>query len=155
AAIVGVDASALPIVDVDASVQGLDARLDGETLAVTLAENLATEAEAMRTADGALLGAVDGAGRLAEMQARLDEALATGRRSSETYVFDRLGLSVYETGDQSGAALAFDGRGTVTEVVYDHNGEETDRSERSFDSLFVLSQVAGDRWRLVEVGSRG
>jgi len=154
AAIVGVDATTLPIVDVDTSVQGLDARLDGEALAVTLAENLATEAEAMRTADGALLGAVDGAGRLAEMQARLDEALATGRRSAETYVFNQLGLSVYETGDQS-AALAFDGRGIVTEVVYDHNGDETDRSERPFDSLFVLSQVAGDRWLLVEVGSQG
>jgi hypothetical protein len=151
---VGVDATTLPIVDVDTSVQGLDARLDGEALAVTLAENLATEAEAMRTADGALLGAVDGAGRLAEMQARLDEALATGRRSAETYVFNQLGLSVYETGDQS-AALAFDGRGIVTEVVYDHNGDETDRSERPFDSLFVLSQVAGDRWLLVEVGSQG
>jgi Na+-transporting NADH:ubiquinone oxidoreductase subunit NqrB len=152
-AVVEVDAGTLPPVDVDSSVQGLDASLEPGALALTLAENLATEAEAIRTANGGLLGGVDAGDRLAEMQARLDEVIATGERRADIYRFEGLALRVSETSGQSGATLTFDGTGTLTEVVYDHDGEETGSSERSFESEFVLAQIGGERWLLVEVGS--
>lgn len=154
-AVVGVDAGSLPQVDVDSSVRGLDATLDPEALAVTLAENLATETEAIRTANGGLLANVDAGQRLADMQARLDEAIATGERRADVYRFDGLTLRVSETAGQSGATLAFDGNGTVTQVVFDHNGEETGRVDQPFQSVFVLAQIGGDRWLLVEVDSGG
>lgn len=153
--VVHVDASTLPVVDVDGSVRGIQAALDPEALAVTLAENLATEAEAMRTADGELLGDVDAGDRLAEMQASLDEAIATGERQADSYRFDSLALRAYETVGQSGAALAFDGRGNLTQTLYDHDGERTGSSERPFESVFVLAQVGGERWLLVKVEPGG
>jgi Na+-transporting NADH:ubiquinone oxidoreductase subunit NqrB len=155
ALVVEVDAATLPPVDVDSSVQGLDAALNPDALAVTLAENLATEAEAVRTANGGLLGNVDAGDRLGEMQARLDEAIATGERRADVYRFDDLALRVSQTTGQSGATLAFEGKGTLTQVVYDHNGETTDSVDRPFESVFVLAQVGGERWLLVDVGATG
>jgi hypothetical protein len=80
---VSVDVDALPEVVVDPSVHRLQLEVDDEFIefiTVTLAENLAIEAEAMRTADGSLLGLADGGLRLDQMQARLDTAIATGER---------------------------------------------------------------------------
>ncbi|MGD2102975.1 MAG: hypothetical protein PVG83_12150 [Acidimicrobiia bacterium] len=151
--VVAIDASDLPDVEVSSS-SGVDIDLDetlAASLAVTLAENLATEAEAMRLADGSMLGAVDAGERLAEMQARLDEAIATGERPAEEYQFESLVLSPFETGGQAGAALAFEGVGIVTHVVYEPGGSEVSRRDTAFESVFILSQVAGDRWLLVDV----
>ena len=151
--IIAISPSDLPEVAV-APFKGVNVEVDeafASSLAVMLAENLATEAEAIRIADGSLLGAVDAGERLDEMQARMDEAIATGVRLAHEYRFESLSLRPFESAGQSGAALAFDGAGILTEVVYSPGGSEVSREEGRFESVFVLSQVGSERWLLVEV----
>lgn len=150
---VPVDAGALPEPSVDSSVDGLAIDVDNEfvdMITLTLAENLAAEAEAIRTADGSLLGVVDGGRRLDEMQAKMDEVIATGERRADHYVFDTLALSLHESEGQSSAGLVFAGEGTVHHVLYDEMGQEVATETESFRSTFVLRQL-GERWRLVSV----
>jgi hypothetical protein len=150
-----IDAASIPDVSVDPGVRSLNLDIEGDfagELALTLAENLWFESEAIRRGDGSLLGAADGADRLVEMQARVDEALATGSRVTYEYDFESLTMSVADTGgDQLGAALAFAGTGTVAEVSYDALGVERARTESTFASTFVLRQLGGERWVLVDV----
>jgi len=151
--IVAVSRASLPEVEI-APMRGVDIDVDAAfavSLAVTLAENLATEAKAIRLADGSLLGAVDAGERLAEMQQRMDEAIATGARPAYEYQFQTLTLRPFESSGQAGAALALEGAGRRTEVVYSPSGSELSRVVSGFTSVFVLSQVAGDRWLLIEV----
>lgn len=152
---VQVDPAALPQPTVDTSVRGLAVEVDDEfvdMITLTLAENLAIEAEAMRTANGRLLGVADGGPRLDEMQARLDEAVATGERRADYYVFDSLALGIHESEGQSSAGLVFEGEGSVDRVVYDATGDPTATESESFRSSFVLRQL-GERWVLVSVES--
>lgn len=149
----------LPAIVVDSSVRTVGAAIDGEvaaSLAMSLAENLALELEAMRTADASFLSPADGGSRLDEMQARLDEAVATGLRVAEAYLFDSLTLRAADrTDDQSGGALAFEGTGTIVEITYDAFGSEQERREREFVSTFVIRQLGTDRWVITEVVPSG
>lgn len=149
----------LPVVMIDPSVDSLNFEVDSASaaeIASALAENLTLESEAMRTADASYLGAADGGERLDEMQARLDEAIATGVRVAHDYVFESLTVRAAErTGGQAGAALEFDGTGTITEVTFDALGDVQGSSEAEFASTFVVSQLGGDRWVIIEVLSKG
>lgn len=150
---VQIDPSALPEPTVDSSVRGLAVDVDDEfvdMITSTLAENLAVEAEAMRTANGRLLGLADGGRRLGDMQARMDEAVATGERWADNYMFDSLALSLHESEGQSSAGLVFEGEGTVDRVLYDAMGDQIATESASFRSSFVLRQL-GERWVLVSV----
>lgn len=153
-----VDTSRWPKVAVDDSVHRLDVRVDDDyvaLLAEALAENLAIEEEAVRTADGRLLGFSDGGERLDEMQARLDTAIATGDRWADDYRFESLTLRMHDAaGEQSSAGLVFDGEGMVDRVLYDPTGAERGRVSERFDLSFVLRQLAGDRWLIVDVVPR-
>jgi hypothetical protein len=153
-----VDTATLPEVFVDDSMHRLDVRVNDDfvgRLAVTLAENLAIEEEAVRTADGGLLGSSDGGERLDEMQARLDAAIATGDRWADDYRFESLSLRIHEAAEgQASAGLVFDGEGMVDRVLYDPTGVEQDRVSERFDLSFVLRQLAGDRWLIVDVVPR-
>ena len=152
-----VDPSALPHVVVDDSVDHVDLDIDEEyanLLAVTLAENLAIEAEAIRVANGGLLGLSDGGARLDVMQARLDDAIATGDRWADEYHFESLTLRLHEAAEgQSSAGLVFDAEGTMDRVLYDTTGVERERNSEPFVLGFVLRQVAGDRWLIVDMDS--
>lgn len=150
---VAVDFEALPEPAVDSSVEGLAIDVDDEfvnMVTLTLAENLAVEAEAIRIANGRMLGMADGGQRLDEMQARMDEVIATGERRADHYVFDSLALSLLESDDQSSAGLVFAGEGAVNHVLYDASGDPVATETESFRSTFVLRQLGG-RWRLVSV----
>jgi hypothetical protein len=103
---------------VDESVHGLDVAVDDEFIdlvSLTLAENLAIEAESMRTADGSLLALSSGGVRLDEMQARLDTAVATGERTADQFTFSELGVALHEPlGEgQTSAGLVFTAAGEV------------------------------------------
>jgi hypothetical protein len=152
---VEVDPASLPEVVVDPSVDGMDMVIDDRIaadLVLTLAENLALEGEAIRTVDAELLTLADGGDRLTEIQGRINDAVTTGERPVDSYTFDSLTLRLIdETEGQTSAALAFDGTGTVETIVYDPDGNEVARSERNFDSTFVLRQLAGERWLIVDV----
>ena len=149
---VPVDVAALPEVAVGESVNRLSTGVDDEfveLVTLMLAENLAIEAEAIRTADGSLLGQADGGTRLDELQARLDEAIATGERRADHHSFDTLSLELHEAAGQDSAGLAFEAAGTVDRVVYDAFGVEISRTTGPFHTTFILRQLAGDRWLIV------
>jgi hypothetical protein len=81
----------------------------------------------------------------------LDTAIATGERRADEYSFDSLSLSSHEREGQASAGLMFSGQGSVDRVLYDAFGEELSRSTERFDSRFVLLQLVGERWVIVEV----
>lgn len=150
-----VDPSDLPAVELAPGVGSVSLDIDQEVangIALDLAENLALEHEAVRSGDAGVLASADGGARLDEMQARINEAIATGRRVAHSYAFDSLTLGIAERrGEQSSAALVLDATGTVEEIVYDAMGVEQSRSRSSFGATFVLRQLGGDRWLLVDV----
>lgn len=150
---VAIDPDTLPPVEIDPDVRSLNLDVNdrfASELAVNLAENLAIEAEAVRRGDWSLLPAVSGERRLAEMQERVAGAIAEGSRVVPVYHFESLSLGVRTEG-QSGAALAFDGSGTVELVTYSASGEEQSRSETRFASTFVMRQFDPERWVTVHV----
>jgi Na+-transporting NADH:ubiquinone oxidoreductase subunit NqrB len=154
---VDLDVAGLPVVTIDDSTDQLDISIDENVagdLAVMLAENLALEAEAIRTADAELLSFADGGERVTEIQARIDDAITSGKRVADHYQLESLLLRLADESEgQASAALAFDAEGIVSTVTYDANGREVNSSSRSFATTFVLRQLAGDRWLIVtEVG---
>jgi hypothetical protein len=150
-----IDPATLPAIAIDPGVSSVNFDVDEEfarDLANNLAENLWIEGEAVRRGDGSLLAAADGSDRLIEMQAKIDDAIATGEREVPEYRFEALTLGVADArGEQLGAAFSFYGIGTAQVITYNALGEELERSEAPFDSTFVLRQLGGDRWLLVEV----
>lgn len=145
----------LPPVVIDPSVRSVGVDIDQVTataIAMNLVENLALEMEAIRTADASYLSAADGGDRLDEMQASLDEVVATGVRVAHAYSFESLRLVAAERpDDQSGGALAFEAEGTVVEVTFDPFGVEQGSRELAFASTFVLRQLGSERWTITEV----
>lgn len=154
---VDIDPATLPAVEIHPDVHSINVDLDDgavEDLAVTLAENLAIEAEAVRLGDGSLLASASGGERLTEMQDEVAGAIADGTRVVPVYHFESLRLRIAETeGSQAGAALAFDGGGILELISYDALGEERSRSERRFASTFVMRQLGAERWVIVAVSS--
>ena len=152
---VDVDSASLPVVEIDDSVAGLAIDIDAEfaaAIGLTLAENLAIEAEAVRYVNGGLLAGADAGLRLDEMQATIDAATATGVRPVTTHHFDTMLLrSGREEMGQSGGALVIVGTGIAETVDLDPFQNELDRHTTPFSADFVLSQIAGDRWLIVDV----
>ncbi len=148
-----IDPSTLPRVTVDADVAELSSNLAGsgaQDLAVTLAENLETETQALLGADKSLLAAVDYGNRLTEMRRRIDVAVSTGETAVAHYVFTSLRLSsVVPLEGQRGLSLRFEARGTMEEITYDADGNQAKRATSPFALTFVLSQPTGDRWLIV------
>ncbi len=150
-----IDPAGLPEVVVGPGMEAVSIDVDGEfsrSLAVNLVENLWIEGEAIRLGDGSFLAGADAANRLVEMQQRVDDAIATGERVVHEYRFESLTLGVADNGgDQLGAALSLAATGTLGVVSYDAFGTEQDRSEAPFAATFIMRQLGGDRWLLVEV----
>ncbi len=153
-----IDPSLLPEIHLESGAAGVNIDINADfaaDVAVMLAQNLALESEAIRTADGSLLGLADAGGRLDEMQERLATAVATGERLVDIYSFESLALSVHDSLDQVSAGLLLTGRGSVDHIIYDPSGEEVSRSTSAFEARFVLRQVGGERWLIVDVESGG
>ncbi|MGD2059649.1 MAG: hypothetical protein PVF87_02170 [Acidimicrobiia bacterium] len=152
---VEIDAASLPPVTIDASVKGIDMVVDEAAaagLAVMLAEDLALEGEAVREADASRLALADGGRRLTEIQARIDDAVTSGERSVDHYTFDTLTLILAgEDEGQTSAALAFVASGSIEQVVHDPSGAELSRSSQTLEATFVMRQLAGERWLIVDV----
>lgn len=150
-----IDPTDLPAMAIDPGVEAVNFDIDEDfagSLAITLAENLWIEGEAIRRGDGSLLAAADASDRLVEMQAAVDAAIATGERVVHEYSFGSLTLGVGDSGgEQLGAALSFEATGTLGVVTYDAFGAEQRRSESPFAATFIMRQLGGERWLLVEV----
>ncbi len=152
--VVEIDPATLPPVTVDAEVVAAlpDLAGDGATeVAVELAEDLEIETRGLLGVDKETLLDADAGARLAQMQGRIDDAIATGEVTVRHYTFDSLRLSglVLATG-QSSLSLGLDARGTVERVTFDAGGNEIDRSSAPFSTTFVLSQPTGSRWLIVQ-----
>jgi len=150
---VEIDPATLPGVTVGAEVATLNSEIaagGAEGLALTLAENLAIEAEAMLLGESRLLLSADFGPRLAEMEHRMKRSVATGEWVVPHYKFDSLNLLVVETSGGQGADLGFLATGVVEEVIYDADGVEIRRESAPFASMFVLRQASGDHWLIVE-----
>ncbi len=114
---------------------------------VTLAENLELENQALLRKDGSILTAVDHGDRLAEMQARLQEAQASGKTVINHYAFDSVHVVVIAPfGVQTGGSIGFDSTGTVTQETYDASGTLLDRQTAPFDRTFAVRRPFGERW---------
>ena len=147
-----VDPSTLPPVTVDPEVtdRGDLSQADAQAIAVTLAENLEVEAQALRSGEKSLLPSVDDGERLTTMQGRVDEVIETGGAVVPHYTFDALHVVLIHTEGQSGLSLGFEARGTVEEVTYGVDGSERSRTTSPFARTFVLSRPTGARWLLVD-----
>jgi hypothetical protein len=147
-----VDPSTLPQVTVDPDVtdRGDLSQADAQAIALTLAENLEVEAQALRGGERSLLLAVDDGQRLTTLQQRVDDVIATGRAVVPHYTFDELHIVLIDSAGQSGLSLGFEATGTVEEVAYGVDGSERSRTTSPFARTFVLSRPTGARWLLVD-----
>jgi hypothetical protein len=148
-----VDPSTLPEVTVNTDVEELSglAGSGAQDIGVTLAENLETETQALLDADKELLSAVDFGERLSEMQQRFDDTIASGETDVTNYVFDSIHIaSVIRAEGQGALSLAIETRGTMEDVTFDADGNQTERSSSPFAITFVLAMPTGDRWLIAE-----
>ncbi len=150
---VEVDLAALPSVTVDAEVAELSADFAGpgaQALAEALVANLQTEAEALLAGDKTLLAAADAHSRLKQMEAKIDEAAATGQTVVSIYDFDTLHLvRAFPYGEQGGARPGLEARGTQTDVIYDAAGDEVGRTTEPCAYVFALGEADEHRWLIL------
>ncbi|HSJ83089.1 MAG TPA: hypothetical protein VLA91_04655, partial [Acidimicrobiia bacterium] len=148
--VVDIDPTLLPPVTVSAEAQALNEDVDPDALAVSLAEALAIEADALRTGDTSLLRAADDGERLLAMERKVEIAATRGESVVPEHAFDSLHLDiVFHKGPQGGASLGLEATGTVDHVTYDSGGVEQGRESEAFATTFVLSRGAGGRWLIV------
>ena len=154
---VHVDPSTLPPVTVDPEVtdRGDLSQADAQAIAVTLAENLEVEAQAVRRGEQSLLPSVDDGQRLTTLQGRVDDVIETGDAVVPSYTFDALHVVLIHAEGQSGLSLGFEARGTVEEVTYGVDGSEWSRTTSPFTRTFVLSRPTGARWLVVDTQPNG
>jgi hypothetical protein len=100
--------------------------------------------------DSSLLPLADGGDRLHEMLDRVDDSVATGEVVVSEHQFESLHAYVAPTEGGQGVSIGFEASGVMEVVTYDGLGVEQKRTSEPFDTTFVLSQVAGDRWLILE-----
>ena len=152
---VRIDPSTLPKITVGQDVADWDHELAANGIndvVVTLAENLELESQALLQRDPELLTQVDHGDRLAEMQARLQDAIDTGATTVDHYQFDTMDVSLLVPfGMQTGLSLGFHSQGTVVHETYDADGNLQGQTSEPFDLVFAVRRATGDRWLNVGV----
>jgi hypothetical protein len=150
-----VDPGTFPPITIEQDVADWNHEMTGEgalALALTLAENLEVENQALLRGDAPLLAAVNHGDRLAEMESRLAAAGTGDTVTIEHYTFESMNLTLLEPfGVQSGLSLGVESTGTVTTETYDTNGALVATDEGSFEMTFVMRRATGDRWLTVAV----
>jgi Na+-translocating ferredoxin:NAD+ oxidoreductase RnfD subunit len=145
-----VDPATFPSITVDQDVADWDHTIAGagaQSILVTLAENLEAENQALQRRDGTILTAVDHGDRLAEMQDRLKDTIASGRTVLNHYRFDSVHvILLVPFGVQTGLSLGFDSTGTVTTQTYDSSGALVDSTSAPFAQTFAVRRATGARW---------
>ena len=149
-----VDPATFPAITVEQDVSDWNHEIAGEVaqqLVLDLTENLELENQALLRADPSILTAVDHGDRLDEMQARLEEARASGVTVIERYQIDDVNVTLLVPfGKQDGLSLGLESRGTVTEERY-AGGRLQERASSPFAATFALRQVTGGRWLNIAV----
>ena len=150
-----VDPATFPRISVEQDVLDWNHEIAGpkaQEIVLTLAENLELENQALLRGDATILDAVDHGDRLDEMQARLQDAVATGTTVIERYQIDDVNVSLLVPfGRQDGLSLGLQSRGTVTEETYDAAGRLQARASTPFAKTFAVRRATGGRWLNVAV----
>ena len=150
-----VDPATLPAISVGQDVADFDSAMVGtgaQELVLTLAENLVLENQALLRGDETILAAVDHGDRLAEMQDRLRNAVATGNTTINRYDIDTVAVSlVVPFGAQNGLSMGLESTGTVVKETYDIGGTLVSQESSPFDVTFVMRRATGARWLNVAV----
>jgi Na+-translocating ferredoxin:NAD+ oxidoreductase RnfD subunit len=150
-----VDPDTFPPITVEQDVADWNHEMTGDgalELALTLAENLEVENQALRLGDASVLAAVNHGDRLAQMESRVASAEEDGTVTIERYVFDSMNLILIDPfGVQSGLSLGVESTGTVVTESYDTDGALVATDEGSFEMTFVMRRATGDRWLTVAV----
>ena len=152
-----IDPATLPTITVDVPTwdETIAAPI-AQGILVTLGEDLELENQALLRSDPAILTVVDHGDRLVEMQARLADAMSSGRTTISRYHFDSVHVVVIAPfGVQTGGSIGFESRGTLTEEAYDASGALVDRQTSTFGSTFAVRRPLGDRWMIVSVQPNG
>jgi len=150
-----VDPTTFPTISVEQGVVDWNHEIAGSgarAIVLTLAENLELENQALLRSDAEILTAVDHGDRLAEMEARLTAAVASGTTVIHRHQFDAVHVTLLVPfGRQDGLSLGLVSRGTVTRETYDAAGDLQGRVSSPFVATFVLRQATGGRWLNVDV----
>ena len=145
-----IDPGTLPTITVDVPAWDDSTKAPiAQGILVTLAENLELENQALLRKDGSILTAVDHGDRLKEMQARLQDASATGRRpsSSTTTSTRSTSWSSRRSASRPAASIGFDSTGTAHRGDVRRGGDaaRSVRPRRSSGS-FAIRRPTGERW---------
>lgn len=150
-----VDAGTLPPINVAQAVIDFDPRFaegEAQTVAVTLAQNLEIENQAILRRDPTLLRAVDHGDRLADMLGRVAQAQGAPTVVVTHYRFDSMALSLIKPfGVQTALSLGVAATGTKIEETVDASGAVVLRQSSAFRQTFVLRRVTGARWLNVAI----
>ncbi len=150
-----IDAGTLPPISIDQAVLDFDHELAGagmQAVAVTLAQNLELENQALLSHDAAILPSIDHGDRLSEMQAQVSAAVGGAAITLHHYHFDSFAASLLVPfGQQTGLSLGLHGQGTVVEETYDSSGTLVARDTQPFDNVFAVRRATGARWLNVGV----
>ncbi len=149
------DPGTFPTITVAQGVLDFDHTIAGpgaQEILLTLAQNLELENQALLGKDGSILTAVDHGDRLTQMQARLRDAITSGRTVIAHYRFDAVHVVLLiPFGVQSGVSLGFESRGSVTEETYEPTGALLARRTSPFTLTFAVRRATGARWLNVAV----
>ena len=150
-----VDPSTLPPISVAQPVIDFDPRFaegEAQTVAITLAQNLEVENQALVRRDPALLRAVDHGDRLADMLGRVAAAQGAATVVVTHYRFDSMSLSLIKPfGVQTALSLGVAATGTQVDETVDTSGAVVSRQTSRFQQTFVLRRVTGARWLNVAI----
>ena len=150
-----IDPATLPPITVRQDVIDFDHEMaEGEIqdVVVSLAQNLEIENRALRRGDAQLLTQVDHGDRLAEMQARIGDAAASGAITLSQYQFTSIDARLLVPfGRQDGLSIGLASTGTVVQETYDRNGAFQGRQELPFALIFAVRRATGTRWLNVAV----
>jgi len=143
-----IDPSTLPAITVDVPAWDDSTKASiAQGILRTLAENLELENQALLRKDGSILTAVDHGDRLKEMQARLQDAVTSGKTVINHYLFDSVHVVVIAPfGVQTGGSIGFESKGSVTQETYDAGGALIDRRTTPFERTFAVRRPTGQRW---------
>jgi len=145
-----IDPATLPAISVAQAVIDFDPRFaegEAQTVAVTLAQNLEIENQAVVRRDPTLLRAVDHGDRLAEMLGRVADAQGAPTVVVSHYRFDTMALSLIKPfGVQTALSLGVAAAGTRVDETVDASGTVVSRQASPFHQTFVLRRVTGARW---------
>lgn len=148
-----IDPATFPSISVDREVMDWNHEIDergARAIVLTLAENLALEAQALRENDPELLRAVAHGDRLDSLTASLTKFGSTGRVSVPTYDIDTVQVTLLVPfGRQDGLSLGMVSTGTVTTETLDSAGKVVSRASAPFRTMWAMRRATGARWLTV------